>query len=432
MQLVTALALPSLPVEQPDFATDPMPYVEAARCQHPWLAKFSQGYVVHGYQATKDLIYMDDKLRPNFDGIVDIYGAQGTSWARFMEEMIVTRSGPDHTRLRASVALAFTPRSVNRHRALMRQVISKLLDEWAPSGQFDFALFASYFPVTVMCGLLGVSAEPIPRIRDSLEMQVASLTLDRKLLPALLAGYDVLWNFADTLVVEREKRGGANDDSLLDALIAARTAGQIDETELRFMLMVLLTAGYDTSKNMLTLTMHMMLKHPQQWARCAEDRAFCAKVVEEMLRHSAITTPYRAVAQEFVYGEVRFPKGTMLIFATALAGRDPAAFPDAMEFQPERVHTNRHLAFGRGAHICLGQHLARTQLQEGLQLLAQRITKPRLAGEVTWRPFLGVWGLRTLPIAFEPAPARERSLTQAVAEVQAQGCPVHQPASLHP
>jgi cytochrome P450 len=78
-----------------------------------------------------------------------------------------------------------------------------------------------------------------------------------------------------------------------------------------------------------------------------------------------------------------------------------------MEFQPERVRTTRHLAFGRGMHICLGQYLARAQLEEGLHLIARRLGKPRLAGEVTWRPFLGAWGLRTLPIAFEPASSAE-------------------------
>ena len=64
------------------------------------------------------------------------------------------------------------------------------------------------------------------------------------------------------------------------------------------------------------------------------------------------------------------------------------------------------MAFGRGMHMCLGQHLARAQIQEGIHLIAQRITNPRLVGEVTWRPFPGVWGIRTLPIAFEPGARR--------------------------
>ena len=80
-----------------------------------------------------------------------------------------------------------------------------------------------------------------------------------------------------------------------------------------------------------------------------------------------------------------------------------------MAFNPERVHTERHITFGRGVHICIGQHLARAQLEEGVHVIAQRIAKPRLVGEVKWRPYLGIWGIHSLPIAFEPAPARDSS-----------------------
>ena len=72
-----------------------------------------------------------------------------------------------------------------------------------------------------------------------------------------------------------------------------------------------------------------------------------------------------------------------------------------------RKYADRHLAFGRGMHICLGQYLARANLEEGLHLIAQRITKPKLAGAVSWRPFPGAWGLQTLPIEFTPAPRRD-------------------------
>jgi cytochrome P450 len=91
----------------------------------------------------------------------------------------------------------------------------------------------------------------------------------------------------------------------------------------------------------------------------------------------------------------------VLLFMLGLAGRDPSAFPDALEFRPDRVHANRQVAFGRGAHICVGQHLARAQLEEGLHVIAQRIANPRLAGEAVWRPYLGIWGIKSLPIAFD-------------------------------
>lgn len=406
MDAVAETILPTLPIEQLEFSADPDRYLEAARREHPWLARFSQGFVVHGYQATKDLLGDDQRLQPGFGGIIDFYGVRGTMWARFMEEMVLSQSGAQHARLRASVASAFTPRQANQARPLMRQVIADLLDEWAPPGEFDFAVFASYFPVAVICGLLGVSAEPIPRIRTALENQLTSLTLDPAAKPLFMAGWEVLWDFADTLVREREQGGVTEAGSLLDALIASKNAGQLDETELRFMLLVVVVAGYDTSKNMLTLTMLLLLDRPAMWARCAEDKAFCGKVVEEALRHSAITTPYRMVAEAFDYEGFRFPQGAIVVFATSAAGRDPAVFPDPLDFDPERTHANRHVAFGRGAHICLGQFIARNQLEEGLHLIAQRLQNPRRAGEIAWRPFLGAWGLKHLPIAFEPQPAR--------------------------
>jgi cytochrome P450 len=401
MPVVSDMDLPVLPVEEGAFAADPMRFVDVARRKHPWLAKFHAGYVVHGYQPVKDLLYMDDKMRVNFDGIVEYFGAQGTDWGLFMESMLPTQTGAKHKRLRASVAEAFTPRRANQTRPLMRQVIGRLLDEWAPRGEFDFAEFASYFPVAVMCGLLGVPSEPIAGIREALETQVAAMSLNKDLLPRLTAGYDALWAFADSLVAGREKRGAADDGSLLDALIAGKNTGSLDETELRFMLMVLLLAGYDTSKNVLTLTMHTMLEHPDMWRRCAEDQAYCGKAVEEILRHSAITTPYRLLTEDIEYQGITFPQGVILCFATPLAGRDPSVFSDAMVFEPDRVQATRHLAFGRGMHICLGQFLAKAQLEEGLHLIAKRLKSPRLAGEITWRPFLGAWGLRTLPVAFE-------------------------------
>jgi cytochrome P450 len=216
-----------------------------------------------------------------------------------------------------------------------------------------------------------------------------------------MAGWDVLWEFADAVVKDREASGEFDDELLLDAMIAAKQAGQLDETELRFMLLTVVVAGYDTSKNMLTLTMKMLLERPDMYRRCAEDKEFCGKVAQEALRHSAIATPYREVARDFTYQGHDFRKGETVVCAPPLAGRDPTVFADPLKFDPERENAGRHVAFGRGAHICLGQFIAKNQLQEGLHLIAQRLRNPRVSGEIVWRPFLGAWGLKSLPIAFE-------------------------------
>jgi cytochrome P450 len=150
--------------------------------------------------------------------------------------------------------------------------------------------------------------------------------------------------------------------------------------------------------------MHNLMKRPEMYARCAEDLGYCARVVEEGLRFTNPATIPRLVNDDFVYRDVLFPKDSMLFFSASVLGRDPAAFPDPDAFDPDRRHDNRHLAFGRGMHLCLGQFIARAQLEEGLHLIAQRMTEPRPDGEIGWRPFPGVWGIRGLPIAFTPAP----------------------------
>lgn len=184
-------------------------------------------------------------------------------------------------------------------------------------------------------------------------------------------------------------------------MIAAKTAGQLSDRELRFLIMVLLFAGYDTSKNMLTMTLYLLLGRPEMYSRCADDTGFCAQVVEEALRHSGIATAFRQVKTPFVYHGFRFPEGALVALATPLGGRDPVVFEDPMAFDPGRHSRGKHIAFGRGPHLCIGQFIARNQMQEGLHLIARRLRNIRVAGEITRHPFLGAWGLRTLPLAFD-------------------------------
>ncbi|MEO6717345.1 MAG: cytochrome P450 [Novosphingobium sp.] len=395
--------LPLLPIETPQFSADPQPFLEAARAQHPWLARFSQGYAVHGYDAHVELLADDENLVPGLGPIVDFYGMRGTLWGRFMEEMVLSATGDLHTRLRASVAHAFTPRRANQVRPMMQQAISDLLDEWAPKGAFDFAEFAAFFPITVMFGLLGVPPEAIHRIRHAIEGHIATLAIDQAAKPGMLIAWEELWSFADTLIKDREARGETDAESMLDTLIASKNAGQLDEVELRFMLLTVIVAGYDTSKNQLTWIMKLLVDRPEMYARCAEDKEYCGKVVNESLRLTGIASPYRAAAKDFTYDGIEFRRGDIVTFGTSLAGRDPSVFEDPLSFDPDRANAARHVSLGRGAHICLGQYIAKNQLQEGIHLICQRLRDPRITGEVAWRPFIGAWGLKNLPIAFDPS-----------------------------
>jgi cytochrome P450 len=406
MRPAAELTLPDLPITEPGFEIDPQARFAAARKIHPWLARSPVGYVVTDYFAAKEMLGMDEQLRTAGEGVIALMQAEGSRWGRWEQEFIMARSGAAHKRLRDALAPMFTPRAANRHRGLMRRVVSELLDEWAPRARIDFEVFASYFPVTVMCAIIGAPSNVLPSLRSSLETLGLSYNLIPDFLPQLEAAYAVMETFVKRLIAAR--RGGERlnaDDDLLDALLAAREAGELSEQEVEDTLIFLFAAGYDTSKNVLTFLMHHLMQRPEIYARCAEDLAYCAKVVEEGLRYTNPGTIPRLTNSDFVYRDVLFAKDTMLFFSASVLGRDASAFPDPDRFDPERTHDNRHLAFGRGMHMCLGQFIARAQLEEGLHLIAQRLRDPRPAGEIGWRPFPGVWGIRGLPIEFTPAEA---------------------------
>jgi cytochrome P450 len=402
------LDLYKLPWNTPELAADPYPYIAEARARHPWLAKTDEGYVVIGYQAIRDLMEYDnqDRLRPSFDGIIELLGARGTPWGRFTAEQMLALRGEDHRALRDTFARKFTPRYANEIRPLMRRIMSHLLDEWLPRGGFDFAEFASYYPVSVMASMIGAPLDAIPGLRESLETLGRAYSLDPGLEPALQKAIVHIDGFCQKLVEERRRHPDHDGpEDLLDMLIDASDEGGIPERQLFDMLIFLFEAGYDTSKNVFSYMMYELIRRPEIYAKCAQDIDYCRRAVEEFLRYFNPSHSFRFTDTDIVYDGVLLPRDTMLFFALVQSGRDPAAFDDPDLFDPERPidPKRRHLAFGLGRHMCLGQYIARAQIQEGLHLCAQRMQHPQLAGKVTFRPYPGIWGLEMLPITFTAA-----------------------------
>jgi cytochrome P450 len=402
VQSIQDLDLMELPIEDRAFGADPEPWFAEARARHPWLARFSHGYLVHGHRAIRDLIQMDAKLHIATDDVVKIMGAGDKPWGAFMKNLLISRRGADHKRMREALKPFFKPRSVAAHLGHIREVVSDLLDEWAPRGEFDFTQFASNFPVAVMFGLIGADVGDLPKIKWALEIQGLSYSMDPTLLPELEAAHAMMMEFNHDLLTRRRESGEERDD-LLQALVAAEDAGTLTHQEVCEQLFFLFAAGYDTSKNQLGMVVRLLIQQPELWQRCGDDRDFCVYAVEEGLRHSSPSSPPRLTLEDVVYDDVLIPKGTFLMFLLNVSGRDPRAFADPMKYDPGREEAKHHLAFGKGAHICLGLHLARFQMEEGLHLIAKRIKRPEISGEVTWRRFPGVWGLETLPIRFTQA-----------------------------
>ena len=343
--------------------------------------------VLASYGHVRDLPAKDGSVRPDEDFAMD--------WEV---------DAKAEKRLRDILAPAFTPRQANRHRELMRQTISDLLDEWLPKGAFDFEEFISYYPIAVMCRMIGAPVEAIPPLRSSLEALGMSGSRRMDMLDRLQDAVLTLERFASGLIADREAVWKPGDDAdLLDVLLEAKQGGGMSQAELVNLLVFLFGAGYDTSKNVLTLIMHQLVQHPDIYARCAESTAFCSKVGDESMRLHGPVNGARLLTEDVVHRDVLFPKGTSIWFPKSIIGQDPATGDDAGRFNPDRDVKQAHLGFGFGAHICLGQFIARAQIAEGLNIVAQRMKNPTSPGPDGWRPFLGVWGIKGLPIAFEAA-----------------------------
>lgn len=404
MQKGADLDLPYLTMEEDAFAQDPFPHFEKAREEHPWLARWHLGYVVTDYQATRDLFAMEGKMSMMYDGIVDIMDAHDTPWGEFQKRHMLSMMGEQHKRLRDILAPCFTPRQANIHRPLMQRVIKELLDEWAPKKAFDFEEFASYFPITVMCRLIGADPKVIPGLRSAMEAIGLSTSMDKRWLPAMQEGVVTMENFVDDLVADRRAnpRSGEEPD-LLDLLMQSNDSGDLTDRELGDVLIFLFVAGYDTSKNMLTLTMRLLLDRPEIYKRCGEDHEYARLVVEESFRYASTTSNQRILNEDIVYNDVLLEKDSVVWFTISVALHDPRYAENHDTFDPDRDRTNRHIGFGLGPHICLGQYIARAQIHEGLHEIAKRMLNPRTTGPEGYRPFPGTWGIRGLPITFDLA-----------------------------
>jgi cytochrome P450 len=415
MMRLSELDLPHLPVEDAAFSQDAVRRFTEAKATHPWLASTNIGYFVHEYTAIKELIADDDRMRPAYDGVVDQLEAHGTPWGRFTEEQMISLPPERHRLLRDTFAAKFTPRFAKQLQPVMRSTIQRLLDDWAPRRKFDFEEFASFFPISVMFALVGAPVEEVAGIRTSLETLGLAFSMDKNRMPAIHEAFDRLEALVERLVSARQADPeGGDPDDLLSLLVKTSEESGIPDRQLKDLIIFFFIAGYDTSKNVLTHTMYILMQHPEIYARCGEDYDYCRRVLDEALRIYSPASIPRFTACDIVYRGVLLPKDTMLWFPLSISGRDPGSFDEPETFDPDRPVTSnsRHIAFSLGRHMCLGQFIARAQLQEALYQIPQRLLEPRLVGPYGWRPFPGIWGLKGLPIAFE-LPAKGADLRGA-------------------
>ncbi|MFB9051257.1 cytochrome P450 [Sphingobium indicum] len=320
------------------------------------------------------------------------------------ESTFLNMDAPRHTLFRRLISKHFIVKKLEvmrpRIQALVDEHIDHIIDRSEP---FDFVEeIALPVPSTVIAWLLGVPPSDHPFFnRETEALLAASLGTDEAIERATEA-YANINDYVDRLIAEREKLDDPGDDILGD-LVRASREGQIERRDVLNTAWLLLVAGHDTTANMIGLGMLTLLEHPDQLAQLQADPALIPDAIEELLRYLTVVhlIILRIATEDIEIGGVTIPAGEGIIPLNFAANRDDGHFPDAAKFDIRR-RPRDHVAFGYGVHQCIGQALARIELQIVFETLLRRIPKLRLAtdpADIQFKSHASINGIARLPVA---------------------------------
>jgi cytochrome P450 len=302
-------------------------------------------------------------------------------FAKRFHEVMLFRDPPDHTRLRSLVSRAFTPKRVEGLEARVGELVDEILERASKAPQFDLMRELAYpLPARVICELFGVPCED----QDLVVAQAPKLAVGIDPTPLRTAeseheadqAMEVLVSYLETLIDARRRSPG---DDLLSALIAVEEQGeQLSTDELISNVVLLLIAGHETTANLLGNGLVALLAHPRELAKLQDDPALDRSAVEELLRFdSPVQMCERITLDHVEVGGQVVPPGRLMVLLIGAANRDRSVFdqPDQLDLGRD---PNPHLAFGAGAHFCLGAALARLEGRIVLGTLVRRYPNLRL------------------------------------------------------
>ncbi len=321
-----------------------------------------------------------------------------------------TAYGEDHMRLRKLVAKAFTPRRTAAMRPRVEEITGALLDavEAAPAGEpVDLrSAFAHPLPIEVICGLMGVPEKSWDALRRTVDSVFNAAAEPEEVAATQVALYGLLTDLVSS------KRAAPGDDMTTD-LIEARSeddGSALSEAELLDTLLLTISAGFETTVNLLDNAITALLTHPEQLALVRAGKATWDDVIDETLRWRAPVPhlPLRYAVEDIeLDGGITIRKGEAILASYGAAGRDPELHGDtAADFDITRPTRRDHLAFGYGAHYCLGVSLARLEASVALPALFERFPDLTLAVPAEKLEPLGTMlanGHRVLPALTTPA-----------------------------
>ena len=316
---------------------------------------------------------------------------------------MLTLDPPDHTRLRALIHKAFTPKMIREFEVRIQEITNSLIDGMLAKDQVDFiADFAVPLPVVVIAEMLGIPAEDQPKFRRWSQTIVLGGSSSSDLENVGAAAIEFIMYFVEKF---DERRAEPKDD-LITALVQAEEAGdKLDQQELISMVFLLLVAGHETTVNLLGNGTLALLQNPAQKQQLLEHPELARTAVDELLRYDGpigVSTMRWALEDVEIHGQ-KIPAGEMVVGSLLGANRDPSMFANANGLDLAR-NPNKHLAFGNGIHYCVGAPLARLEGSIAFPTLLKRLPNLSLAVDVEqleWSQTILLHGMKAMPVTLE-------------------------------
>ncbi len=318
-----------------------------------------------------------------------------------LEQNMLDLDSPDHTRLRALVHRAFTPRLIEQMRDEIQTLTDELLDAAEPKGSMDLiADFALPLPLTIIGRILGVPAEDNDKFHHWTKTLLSAGTKMNYfvVIPTIMS----FMRYLKKLI--KERRAHPKDD-LVTALVQAKDGSdQLSGDEVLAMIFLLLVAGHETTVNLIGSGSLALLEHPDQLEKLRSEPAIIKPAIEELLRFVCPVemATERYAREDITIAGTTIPRGELVLAVIGSANRDANYFdnPDCLDVTREN---NKHLAFGLGAHYCLGAPLSRLEGQIAISTLIRRMPNLRLSiapDQIRWRGGIILRGLEALPVSF--------------------------------
>jgi cytochrome P450 len=317
---------------------------------------------------------------------------------------LVNMDDPDHRAVRAIGADWFRPRAMRALQTRVRELASRYVDRMAAlGGECDFAAqVAVHYPLYVILSLLGLPESDFPLMLRLTKELFGSEDAENRRGDGTEDHVAVLLDFLAYFQRLTAARRAHPTEDLASAIANAAVDGEpLGDVETASYYVIIATAGHDTTSSTLAGGLHALLEYPGQLARLRADPALLPLAVDEMIRW---VTPVKefmrtAAADTSLHG-VPIAKGDSVLLSYPSANRDEEVFTDPFVFDAGR-EPNRHLAFGSGAHYCLGAALARIELVALFSELLPRLDSIELAGQPEWTATTFVGGIKHLPIRYK-------------------------------